>query len=77
MPLETSLPSSWDKKAANWNRGIHSSKWPHYHYYKTFDIYLIRMLSNCAKVLELGCGTGDSTVNFAPYTDLIFASDFI
>jgi SAM-dependent methyltransferase len=29
-----------------------------------------------ARVLELGCGTADSTINYAPYADEIFASDF-
>jgi ubiquinone/menaquinone biosynthesis C-methylase UbiE len=76
MPLRTSFPSEWDKQAANWDKGIHSPKWPHYHYYKTFDVYLPKTLSKCTRVLELGCGTADSTINFAPYADEIFASDF-
>lgn len=28
MPLKTSFPSEWDKQAANWDKGIHSPKWP-------------------------------------------------
>jgi SAM-dependent methyltransferase len=54
VPLKTSLPSKWDRQAANWDRGIQSPKWPHYHYYKTFDLYLSRVLRNCTRVLELG-----------------------
>jgi SAM-dependent methyltransferase len=76
IPLKTSFPSEWDKQAANWDKGIHSPKWPHYHYYRTFDVHLSRTLSNCTRVLELACGTADSTINFAPYADEIFASDF-
>ena len=76
MPLKTSFPSEWDKQAVTWDEGIHSSKWPHYHYYKTFDLYLRKLLCNCRRVLELGCGTGDSTVSFASYTNRVVATDF-
>jgi SAM-dependent methyltransferase len=76
MPLSTSLPSEWDRQAVAWDEGIHSPKWPHYHYYKTFDIYLPRLLSDCRRVLELGCGTGDSTISFAPHADRLVATDF-
>lgn len=76
MPLKTSSPYEWDKQAVNWDKGIHSPKWPHYHCYKTFDVYLPKTLSKCTRVLELGCGTADSTINFAPYANEIVASDF-
>jgi len=76
MPLATSFPSEWDRQAAKWDEGIHSSKWPHYHYYKTFDLYLARLLGDCKRVLELGCGTGDSTISFAAHTDRVVATDF-
>jgi SAM-dependent methyltransferase len=75
MPLKTSFPSEWDKQAVTWDEGIHSSKWPHYHYYKTFDLYLPNLLSDCGRVLELGCGTGDSTVSFASHADRVVATD--
>jgi SAM-dependent methyltransferase len=76
MCLKTSFPGEWDKQAANWDKGIQSQKWPHYHYYRTFDVYLSRTLSDCTRVLELGCGTADSTINFAPFANEIIASDF-
>jgi SAM-dependent methyltransferase len=76
MPPKMSFPLEWDKEAATWDEGIHSPKWPHFHYYRTFDIYLTKLLSNCRKVLELGCGTADSTISFAVHTDELIASDF-
>jgi SAM-dependent methyltransferase len=76
MSPKTSSAREWDKQAATWDKGIHSSKWPHFHYYKTFDIYLTKLLINCKKVLELGCGTADSTINFAADTDELTATDF-
>jgi SAM-dependent methyltransferase len=76
MPLKTSFPSEWDRQAVSWDNGIHSPKWPHYHYYKTFDMYLPRLLGDCRRVLELGCGTGDSTISFAPHINRVFATDF-
>jgi ubiquinone/menaquinone biosynthesis C-methylase UbiE len=76
MPLTTSFPSEWDRQAVTWDEGIHSPKWPHYHYYKTFDIYLPRLLGDCRRVLELGCGTADSTISFANHADRVVATDF-
>jgi SAM-dependent methyltransferase len=76
MSPKMSFPREWDKQAATWDRGIHSSKWPHFHYYKTFDIYVTNLLADCRKVLELGCGTAGSTVNFAAHTDELVATDF-
>ena len=76
MPLKTSFPSEWNRQAVTWDEGIHSPKWPHYHYYKTFDLYLSRLLRNCKRVLELGCGTGDSTIGFAPHAKRVVATDF-
>lgn len=76
MRLKTSLPSEWDRQAESWDEGIHSPEWPHYHYYKTFDIHLAGLLKGCKRVLELGCGTGDCTVNYVSHTEEIVASDF-
>lgn len=76
MRLKTSFPFVWDKQAANWDEGIHSPKWLHYHYYKTIDVYLSKTFSGCTRVLDLGCGTADSTINFALFANEIFASDF-
>jgi SAM-dependent methyltransferase len=76
MPLNTSFPPEWDRQAVTWDEGIHSPKWPHYHYYKTFDLYLPKLLIDSRRVLELGCGTGDSTISFAPHADRVVATDF-
>lgn len=76
MRLKTSLPSEWDKQAKIWDHGIHSPRWPHYHYYMTFDMYLPRLLRGCRNILELGCGTADSIPSLGLYIEQISALDF-
>ena len=76
MTLKTSRPREWDRQAASWDRGIHSPTWPHYHYYRTFDLYLPRYLGGRKRVVELGCGTGDSVPHLSAHVDELWALDF-
>ena len=56
--------------------GIHSPDWPHYHYYHTFNMLLDSLIRPGRRVLELGCGTGDSALHLALSVDEILALDF-
>ena len=76
MTLKTSRPPEWDRQAASWDSGIHSPTWPHYHYYRTFDLYLPMYLGGRRRVLELGCGTGDSVPHLSAHVDDLWALDF-
>jgi len=76
MTLKTSRPREWDRQAASWDSGIHSPTWPHYHYYRTFDLYLPRYVGGRKRVLELGCGTGDSVPASSTHVDELWAFDF-
>src|SRR2546422_2357311 len=76
MTLKTSRPREWDRQAASWDSGIHSPTWPHYHYYRTFDLYLPMSLGGRKRVLELGCGTGDSVPASSTRVDELWAFDF-
>ena len=49
---------------------------PAIYYYRTFDLYLPRYLGGRKRVLELGCGTGDSIPRFSPHVDELWAFDF-
>ncbi|HYY91325.1 MAG TPA: class I SAM-dependent methyltransferase [Candidatus Dormibacteraeota bacterium] len=68
-------PRDWNKQAESWDSGIHSQEWPHYHYYHTFGMLLEGLIRESRRVLELGCGTGDATLNCAHFAEEIVASD--
>ncbi|MFX0182865.1 MAG: class I SAM-dependent methyltransferase [Candidatus Hodarchaeota archaeon] len=60
-----SLSHFWDRAAETWDSMVESERNPHYHYYRTTDLLVVKLLqaTQAQQALELGCGTAGCAIN--------------
>ena len=66
----------WDGLASSWDDVVSKPKNPHQFYYFEADLCISGVLNNSMRVLELGCGTGGSTLVHARQVARLVATDF-
>jgi len=66
----------WNEEAREWDQVIEIPTNPHQFYYFEADVLISRALTRGMRALELGCGTGGSTLVHAREVPRLTATDF-
>jgi ubiquinone/menaquinone biosynthesis C-methylase UbiE len=75
IPLSQLPPAYWDSAAQNWDRVLRNPKSPHRIYYYEADRCISDGLRRRMQILEVGCGTGASTLTHAREVRRLVAMD--
>lgn len=79
MGRSSALPaypaSYWDAQAGQWDSVVSDRENPHQFYYYEADLCISKLLTHRTKALELGCGTGGSTIVHARELSRLVAVD--
>ena len=68
-------PAYWDDAATTWGRQVYDKAGAHQFQYYEADLLISSVLRRGMRVLEIGCGAGDSTLVHAPEARLVVATD--
>lgn len=68
-------PAYWDDAATTWGRQVYDKAGAHQFQYYEADLLISSVLRRGMRVLEIGCGAGDSTLVHAPEAQLLVATD--
>ena len=68
-------PAYWDDAASTWGRQVYDKAGAHQFQYYEADLLISSVLRRGMRVLEIGCGAGDSTLVHAPEARCMVATD--
>ena len=74
-PFKPIPPAYWDDAARTWGRQVYIKANAHQFQYYEADLLISSVLKPGMKVLEIGCGTGDSTLVHAREVRSLVATD--